>query len=104
MAQRAETLGPETESFLVWLREICDQGGLTAGKLQRLLVRQGWDVTPESTRRWLRGERVPPAGVVPFLLRALAEVLPKAEVDASYRRWAQISYFRKNSHDGDIGA
>lgn len=88
MAQRAEVL---ESSFLEWLREQCDLGGLTAGRLQRLLVRQGWDVTAESTRRWLGGLSVPPAEVVPYLLRALTEVLPKDEVHASYKRWAQMS-------------
>jgi hypothetical protein len=89
-AQRAEDLEPD-QSFLAWLQEQCALANLTAGRLQRLLVRQGWDVSAESTRRWLRGQTVPPMSVAPFLLRALAEVRPKKEVDASYKRWLQMS-------------
>lgn len=86
----------ERSLFLAWLQEQCVAGDLTAGRLQRLLVRHGWDCTAETTRRWLRGDRVPPADVVPYLLNALTEVLPKEDLHASFRRFAQMSYSKGN--------
>jgi hypothetical protein len=66
---------------------MCARGGLTSGELQMLLVREGWDCSTETVRRWLRGISNPSANVIPFLLKALAKKIPVAEVEGSFELW-----------------
>lgn len=91
MAQPAVSVS----GFAGWLQETAGRAGVsTSGQLQRVLVRQGMDVSEQTVDRWWKGRHVPPGGQQQTVIGALHRAYPDLDVWTSYTAYMRDNGFR----------